>query len=59
MKVYMFVLAATRIPISVLESRSSASNAAGHSPESKHPSHSVTFHYRWVIRIKSTVESVK
>lgn len=58
-KVYMFVLASTRIPISVLELRSSASNAAGHSPESKHPSHSVTFHYHRVIPIKSTVESVK
>lgn len=35
------------------------SNAAGQSPASKHPSHSVTFHYQRVILIKETVKGVK
>lgn len=39
------------LPTSAFESRSSESNAAGQSPASKHPSHSVTFHYHRVILI--------
>lgn len=52
-----YVLA--RLPISVCELKSSASNAAGQNRAFKHSSHAVIFHYHWVIIIKLRVLGVK
>lgn len=49
----------SKAAISVPKLRSSTSNAQGQSPVSKHPFHSATFYYHWVIPIKLTAKSVK
>lgn len=45
--------------VSVLELKSSTSDAAGQSPAAGPPSHAVTFHYPRAIPIKLTAKSVK